>query len=457
MARGSTIWIRLAQTLLIGVLAFNVWKACNVPITTDEAMSYNEFASRDLQKFFGSYDANHHVLHSFLCRYTVRWLGVSEFSMRLPSLLAGAFYLLLIYCFARRLFDGWLFLVAVALLAMNPFVLDYLSLARGYSMALAFWMLALYWAWTRPGTLYRIALALAFSVSSNLAFLFPALALLCVFIPMAIAVGRRPFEIVEQLLLPACVVTILILVLPLSKAQLSDFYYGSDSLWQTLGSFTDFSFGDEGRAAYLLGVFARSLALALLPAAAVAFFRWKQPPPELRRLVLLTAGTALFVLLGLFAAHHLASVRYPLGRTGIYCVPLLTLLALALVKRWHVLTAPALLLALAFVIPYGLRWNAHQYAEWGQDSALVRIATRIRSAQTSTKPVRISASHPLEQGLNFYSRKFRWRDWSEVKSLEERSPSEFRVLAPPDDALAAVNGWSMVYRDEATGILVVRE
>ena len=174
-------------------------------------------------------------------------------------------------------------------------------------------------------------------------------------------------------------------------------------------------------------------------------------------MVLLTAGSVLFVLLELFAAHHLAGVRYPLGRTGIYCVPLLTLLALALVKRWHVLTAPALLLALAFVIPYGLRWNARQYAEWGQDSALVRIATRIRSAQTSTKPVRISASHPLEQGLNFYSRKFRWRDWSEVKSLEERSPSEFRVLAPPDDALAAVNGWSVVYRDEATRILVVRE
>ena len=456
MARGSTIWIRLAQALLIGVLAFNVWKACNVPITTDEAMSYNEFASRDLQKFFGSYDANHHVLHNFLCRYTVRWFGVSEFSMRLPSLLAGAFYLLLIYRFACRLFDGWLFLVAVALLAMNPFVLDYLSLARGYSMALAFWMLALYWAWTRPGALYRIALALAFSVSSNLAFLFPALALLCVFIPVAIAEGRRPFEIVEQLLLPACVVAILILVLPLSKAQPSDFYYGSDSLCRLWGR---------------LPIFPLEMGPCRVPAGCARAFSGVGVAAGRRCSFLsLEAAAAGVAALGLADRRHGAvraagTIRGAPSRGRALPVGPHGHLLRSTVDSTCARTREALARAdcARVVARAGFRHSIRVALErpsvcrMGTGFALVRIATRIRSAQTSTKPVRISASHPLEQGLNFYSRKFRWRDWSEVKSLEERSPSEFRVLAPPDDALAAVNGWSVVYRDEATRILVVRE
>jgi uncharacterized membrane protein len=423
--------------LLLAVLAFNVWKASSVPITTDEAMSYNNFVADSLEKFLGSYDANHHVLHNYLCRFTVRWLGTSEFSLRVPSLLAGALYLFIAYRLSRRLFGtGLLFLASVALLATNPFVLDYLSLARGYSLALALWMLALYWMFTRPTALYRIAIALALSVSANLAFVFPSLALIAVFSAIAFSEGRKPFDLIEQLYVPVVVIAFVILVLPLSKAAPDNFYYGSHSLRQTLEFFLAGSF----------------LWTTVVSRPTVHFSALK----EIDQFLILVGCTAILTLTGLIAAHHLAGVPYPLGRTGIYWVPLVTLLAMAMVKRWPLLQVPALVLALLCVAQYVYQWNPRYYREWSSDAALVRIANSIRQSQPHQAHIRIRAASTLYQGLNFYRRKNRWRDWDEVQMDPTKGTADFRVLLPTDTSLLQSLQLKVIYRDEQTGIVVAR-
>ena len=53
------------------------------------------------------------------------------------------FYAIFQIC-ALLLGEGALFLLGVAFLSLNPFLLDYLCLARGYSLGLAFFMYALY-------------------------------------------------------------------------------------------------------------------------------------------------------------------------------------------------------------------------------------------------------------------------------------------------------------------------
>ena len=69
--------------------------------------------------------------------------------------------------------DGWYLLLAAALLALNPYLLDYESAARGYGMAVAFLMLALWemLEWLRePGTRAMVlaGIALGLSVAANL-------------------------------------------------------------------------------------------------------------------------------------------------------------------------------------------------------------------------------------------------------------------------------------------------
>ena len=53
------------------------------------------------------------------------------------------FYAIFQIC-AFLLGEGALFLLGVAFLSLNPFLLDYLCLARGYSLGLAFFLYALY-------------------------------------------------------------------------------------------------------------------------------------------------------------------------------------------------------------------------------------------------------------------------------------------------------------------------
>ena len=103
--------------------------------------------------------------------------------MRLPTVLAGGGYFATLFVLCRLVFgSGLLFLLTVAALSLNPFILDFLSAARGYGLALAFFAVALHQltgAFLKDergfGRRWLIAsLALGLSVSSNLSFLFPA-------------------------------------------------------------------------------------------------------------------------------------------------------------------------------------------------------------------------------------------------------------------------------------------
>src|SRR6266404_6914894 len=136
---------RNSTWLVLALVAMNVYRAWTQPITTDEAFTYNLYIDGPAEKIFTYYDANNHVLHTVLCRVSVKLFGLSEFTMRIPSLLGGLFYLITTLRLCRYVFgDGWFSLLSLALLSMSPAVLDYMSAARGYGLALAFFFWALY-------------------------------------------------------------------------------------------------------------------------------------------------------------------------------------------------------------------------------------------------------------------------------------------------------------------------
>lgn len=84
---------RRAACLLAGfVFAANGYRAATQDITVDEATTYNDFASLPFWWMWRVYEANHHVLHTILCHISTGALPLSPFSLRLPSLLGGAFF-----------------------------------------------------------------------------------------------------------------------------------------------------------------------------------------------------------------------------------------------------------------------------------------------------------------------------------------------------------------------------
>ena len=197
-----------------------------------------------IDKFVQVYDANHHVLNSLLMRASAASLGVSEFSVRLPALVGGALYLAMAVRLALLLFGpGPLALLCVALLGLNPFILDFLSIARGYALALGFLLCAMdamlrYLLDRRQWRLYCAACALALAVAANLTFAVPGAALAGAF---AAAVWRDPrgetrWTLVDHFLVPGAVLAFVLLVLPLSHAGPEKFYYGAGSLLDAVES-----------------------------------------------------------------------------------------------------------------------------------------------------------------------------------------------------------------------------
>jgi hypothetical protein len=445
----------------------NVYRAATQSFTTDEAFTYNSFVDARLSKMWLYYDANNHVLNTLLEKVTVRLFGLSEFSLRLPSLLLGGLYLASVWAVCRRLFGaGALFLAGVALLSLNPLVLDFLSAARGYGMALAFWMWALVFlldclegsAPPEPAKLYLAGVALGLSVSSNLAFLFPAASTAAAFAALWLCGRRYPWRtrwtsLADRFVVPGVAVAFVILVLPVSRAGPDLFYYGAGDLKGALYALIDSSLyhGSTRDPVFARAVFAGvSMAvMALMAAAAAACVRLvrRRGQGRVDAFLLLAGPAILLTLAGTVAAHRGLGMPYPLVRTAIYWIPLLTLLSLALLTHFHYrgLQAGGLVLAACFVALYLLRFQVSFYSEW-QDDASIRLVARELRSRAGNRPVRIGASFPEHVTMEFYRRRLGMWRWLPVERLATGARFDYYVLLPSDSGLPAQRNLEVLYR-----------
>src|ERR1035438_3565950 len=184
----STASIKTARWFLAALLAVNLYRAMTQSVTPGEAWNYDRFIGPTWTQALAQFDVNNHVLNTLLVRISTSRFHLTELSLRLPSLLAGVFYLWVVFRMARRWFgDGLPFLAVIGLLTLNPLVVDALSEARGYGMALACWMWALELILESVESfsvqkLNLAAICLGLSVAASLAFAAPAIALLVVFL-----------------------------------------------------------------------------------------------------------------------------------------------------------------------------------------------------------------------------------------------------------------------------------
>jgi hypothetical protein len=107
-------------------------RAKNLSFTHDECLSYT-IVLGDTGR---ALTPNHHYLNTWLMQWSAAMFGPSELSLRAGSLLAFVLYLwggLQLISTAKRM---WIQAAGFALLFLNPFLLDFFGLARGYSWAL---------------------------------------------------------------------------------------------------------------------------------------------------------------------------------------------------------------------------------------------------------------------------------------------------------------------------------
>lgn len=126
------------------LLAFVVLRAARTALTYDEAASYLRYVSTDLLSTFSFAVATNHLLHSVLTRASHAVFGAGELALRLPTVCGYLLYLAACYLIVRRLQSRWLAFFGFLLLNLNPYLLEYFALSRGYGISIAFLMMAVY-------------------------------------------------------------------------------------------------------------------------------------------------------------------------------------------------------------------------------------------------------------------------------------------------------------------------
>jgi hypothetical protein len=463
----------LSILLLLALFAFNLYRARTQSIVIDEAYTYNLFVDAPVSNLLKIYNANHHVLHSLLCRISVGLFGLSELSMRLPSLLGGLFYMLTILRISRYVFGcGWFSLLSFSLLTMSPGVLDYMSAARGYGLALAFFTwalfhLMLYFVERREDSINKASAGLALATASNLTFIFPGAAVAIAFL-IWLYRDKRLGLALDRFLVPGVVIAFVFLVVPIAHAQKDLFYAGTRDLAASVESVISIAWkhhDDQGisltGALPWLQRWARIVLPGILLAATAMCFRVKGSTPWGALLFLATTSLIGSVAL-VIAAHRLFGLLYPERRTGLYWIPLSILICLLLFHslwtgRYRLAAAPFLAMSLLCLAQFISQLCVRHYGEWPIDTANRALAQAIRRhhASWSKAPIRVGvASWSLEAGLNFYRRMYRL-DWMlPLDRLPIDDRCDYYVAFPFDAAKLEQFPVRIVYEDPITHAVV---
>ena len=429
-----------------GVLfVWSVVRAATQSVTPGEAWNYDRYIGCEWREALSGFDSNNHVLNTILVRISTARIHLTELSMRLPSLLFGGLYLWVVYRLARRCFgSGPLFLAVFGLMSLNPLMMDAMSEARGYGMALTCWLWALHlilesFESLSASKLNRAGVLLGLSVAASLAFAAPVLALILV----ALAFERKRLSYLPHL---AFLTAFLFLAVPLNHAEKALVTSGATSLRQTLNELTQESFGTSNR---FFGAIARAatglLAVAGLVTAFVTWRRRKQGTAAL--LAGIVGGSLAVSLLLVLAAHRWAHAAFPEGG-AIYVVAMITLLVPAIIASSGGASAQkAFLVVAAFCIAHHighvrLPYLGAQNLEGGHD-----LAKALR-ADAAGRTVRVSATEEAEGILRYYRARLRQGNWNPIERLLPDATYDYYVVTAPYATMVKGRGLHIVYRDE---------
>lgn len=426
MDRASSGWTRAAATLLSAAAAFHLYRAWALPITTDEAFTFNRFVGVRWLDLLRSYDANHHVLHSVLCKLSTGLFGPSEFSLRLPAVIGGWLALLAAYRISRRLWgDGPAVVASCAWMAGLPQIAEYFSLARGYSLALAFWLVALLLSLDDEKP--RLALLGAFlglSVAANLVFLVPCAAL------AAVIFFRSPsVQTVTVIGAPSLAVMAWFLIVPLQYASKENYYFGAKNWAESIHSLLIYT--------ELKWISAAILFAAVFVAAS-------------RRLLQVLASSLAF----LGVLYVFRDVPLPYERTGIYLLAMLGLLAGGASRVRKRAELPAALVLAAIACWAASHLSPYQSTVWTFD-AYNRDAMRAIVSRGHHTP-QVAAAFPLEHGIEFYRRAWRLR-WPAIEQYRPGIEADYLLWRTDEGNPPLPEGFVAINKDARSGVILAKK
>lgn len=314
----TTKWI----TIFLGIFLFTyiVLRAYLLSMTHDESLSFTILSGDNSW----TYTANNHLLNTKLMTYCSNLFGNQPLSLRLPNVISFIIYFAFCIKLLSQFESKFIQISGYGILLLNPFLLDFFSLARGYGLSLGLLMASLFYLFQQLNVseqktpslknYYLFLLFGSLSIYANLGLINYFMA---AHILLAIKIRKlTPFLIMFLL------GSIPILWTINKLKELSSFnqlYFGEDTLNNCMQSILNCSLYNQKYAINTNIVWLILIPILLL--SLLSIYHLKTYKSNLLYLILLNT----IILLALIFEHYLMDAKFPKERTALYFVPLLGL------------------------------------------------------------------------------------------------------------------------------------
>jgi hypothetical protein len=455
----NRIYDNLAIFYLFIIFLYTCLRAYGLSLTHDEVITYLVYSKGSIFEIFTSskwVPSNNHLLNTFLVKIFTIFFGSSEFVIRTPALLGHILYLSGIYKLLKLFLKKHLFLLGVCLLASHPFMLDFFSCARGYSLGLGFSILGLYYFLRRvegrveysdsKSNIKNTTLSsimFGFSVLSHFSFLNMFILIITGLVILEFRDSPNiTFErLYEKVILPVLRVVLVLLILchkqftGVKKDALMYDFGGSVGFWHdTVGSLIQVSLYGKNYYGINMILLFKILIAALLVFSSI-FLIYKLIKQEFgltdKYLFWMIILMFLYALSTIFQ-HIVFNTVYIFRRTAIFFIPMFLIFALisresfkSIQNRFIGMSINFLyyIFSFIFIVHFISCFNFTHFVSWKYDAStkdMMRIVMKTNKGKKLEKDsVKMGITWGFEPSINYYrgKNKLTW-----LKPVNRNSP-----------------------------------
>jgi len=379
----------------------------------------------DILSFKNPY-TNNHILNTLAMKLCCHLFGNSEFSLRIPNITGFLLFAYGVRTLCSSLQNKSLVIPSFLLLAANPFLLDFFSLARGYGLTIALITASMgfYLSFLKIRETKYYALALLAGELSILAnfpalYYFVSLIVLHYVLMLSELLNSRksenapvkPFLETNRVTAVALIIGVIVFYEPFRRMMKYHFDFGGfSSLWDdtVVSLIVHTLYGCN------LAWAVTALQIIILLTTALIFIYWILAAIRFRGTVIsgrkelfFANGTLILVLAISFAHHHLTGTPYLTDRFALFIIPLfwasfILLIDRLLVKKWLLFFPGAIAAVMTFHTLAKL--NAQSFYLWRYDSNNKQVIERLIGEQKlqHQERVRLGITWLFEPSLNYY-------------------------------------------------------
>ncbi|MFO7614815.1 MAG: hypothetical protein R6W71_09275 [Bacteroidales bacterium] len=416
------------------------YRAATLSITHDEAIIVKIVQQNSASDIFNFVIPQDHMINTLMMKWSSVLFSYSEYSMRLPNLLAHLVYIIFSILLLRRLKNDHLLIAGFIMLNFNPYLLDFFSIARGYGLTLAWMMVSLYFTFCFVQTRKIISLIFAF-IFSIIAVL-TVYTLLNYFIALTglvlmmlvlwwVTSGFKLSDYYKRLIfvvLTVVSISVLLLFLklliPLQRVQSESFIFQSQAANFYTGTIRSIVFRSiyNLQSEFTVNLVSYSVLFVYLMALLVTLvLSLKRNIFFLNRLMFFVLVISFFVLISVTLQYQLFNIRFVQNRWATFVVPLIVLTFIGLIEELQygkllkiISISVIYVIAGFFILNTVKNCNLSFYLDWKYDASTRKMMQDIYedSGPNPEKDVKLGILWLFEPSVNYYREALQF-DWLE--------------------------------------------